>query len=133
LIPDRARNISLHSIQTGSGSTQHHVQLVPGALSVVVKWQEHEADHSCPSVAEVKHVWSHTSTPPYDFMLWHLIKHRTTLFYMGTVLLHEGGIYTSDLFIYDLFNNASTVQDDIMSDNRMISEFGRTWRDEVVA
>jgi hypothetical protein len=115
LIPDRARNIYFHSVQIGSGSTQHHVQSVPGALSVVVKWQEREADRSPPSVAEVKHVWSPTSTPPYDFMLWRLLSTGTTLLYMGAMLFHEKVIYISGLLIYDLFNNAFSVLDYIMS------------------
>jgi hypothetical protein len=29
-----------------------------------------------PSSAEVKNAWSFTSTPPYDFMAWYLIKHK---------------------------------------------------------
>jgi hypothetical protein len=28
--------------------------------------------------AEVKNVWSYTSTPPYAFMVWCLVKHRDT-------------------------------------------------------
>jgi len=36
----------------------------PGFLSPVVKWMGHETDHLPPSRAEVKNVWSYTSTPP---------------------------------------------------------------------
>jgi hypothetical protein len=53
-------NFSLHyRVQNGSGA-----QWVPGALSLGVKWQGREADHSPPSSAEVKTAWSYTSTPP---------------------------------------------------------------------
>jgi hypothetical protein len=34
-----------------------------------------EADHSCPSGAEVKNIWSCVSTPPYVLMEQCLIKH----------------------------------------------------------
>jgi hypothetical protein len=36
----------------------------------------HEADHSSPSVAKVKNVWSCTSTLPYGFTVWCIIKYR---------------------------------------------------------
>jgi hypothetical protein len=36
------------------GPTQPSIQLVPGALSLGVKWPGREADHSPPSSAEVK-------------------------------------------------------------------------------
>jgi hypothetical protein len=39
---------------TALGPTQPPIQWVPGALSLGVKWQECEADHSPPSKAEVK-------------------------------------------------------------------------------
>jgi hypothetical protein len=43
-----------------------------------------KADHSSPSSAEVKNAWSCTSTPPYVFMAWCLVKHRDnfTFFYL---------------------------------------------------
>jgi hypothetical protein len=46
------------------GPTQPPIQWVPGVLSLGVKQQEHEADHSTPSSAKVKKVSSYTSTPP---------------------------------------------------------------------
>jgi hypothetical protein len=46
------------------GPTQPPIQWVPGALSLGVKRPGCEADHSPPSVAEVKNAWSYTSTPP---------------------------------------------------------------------
>jgi hypothetical protein len=50
------------------GSTQPHIQCVPGAPSPEVKRPEREADHSPPANAEVKKTLVYTSTPPYAFM-----------------------------------------------------------------
>jgi hypothetical protein len=50
------------------GSNQPPIKWVPGALSLGVKRQGHEADHSPPTGAEVKKIWIYTSTPPYVFM-----------------------------------------------------------------
>jgi hypothetical protein len=56
------------------GSTQPPFQCVPGgALSLAVKRQGREADHSPPASAEAKKMWIYTSTPPYAFMAWCLI------------------------------------------------------------
>jgi hypothetical protein len=44
----------LHSVQTDSGPTQLPIQWLAGVLSVGVKLQEREADHSPPCSAEVK-------------------------------------------------------------------------------
>jgi len=41
---------------------------VLGALSLGVKGLVHEADHSPPSSAKVKNVWSHTPTSQYIFV-----------------------------------------------------------------
>jgi len=46
------------------GPTQPHMQWVPSALSLGVKRPGREADYSHPSSADVKNVWSYTSTPP---------------------------------------------------------------------
>jgi hypothetical protein len=50
--------------------TQPPIQRVPGVLSLAVKRPGREADHSPPPSAEVKNVWSYTSTPQYVFMAW---------------------------------------------------------------
>jgi hypothetical protein len=42
---------------------------------VGVKRLGREANHTPPSSAEVKNAWSYTSTPPYVFMEWCLVKH----------------------------------------------------------
>jgi hypothetical protein len=56
--------------------TKTSVQWVPGALTPGLKRPGHEDDHSPPSSAEVKNAWSYTSSPPYVFMAWRLVKHR---------------------------------------------------------
>jgi hypothetical protein len=58
-----------YSVQTGSRPTQPPIRWISGA-----KLPEREADHSSPSTAEVKNVWSYTTTPQYVFMVWCLIK-----------------------------------------------------------
>jgi len=65
-IPSRGSNgnFSLHHcIQTGSGADPAPIQWVLGALSKGVKWPGCD-DHSLPSSAMFKNVWSYTSTPP---------------------------------------------------------------------
>jgi hypothetical protein len=42
----------------------------------MVKRPRREADHSPPSRAEFKNTWSYTSTPPYIFMIWCLVKQK---------------------------------------------------------
>jgi hypothetical protein len=46
------------------GPIQPPIQWVPWALSLEVKQQRREADHSPPSSADVKNDWSFTSNPP---------------------------------------------------------------------
>jgi hypothetical protein len=58
------------------GPTHPPIQGIPGALFPAVKRPGREADHSPPSSAEVKNVWRYTSTPPYVFMAWCLVKQR---------------------------------------------------------
>jgi hypothetical protein len=50
------------------GSTQPHIQWVPGALSPGVRRQGREADHSPPTSAEVKKMWIYTSISPHVFI-----------------------------------------------------------------
>jgi hypothetical protein len=56
--------------------TQPPIQWVPWALSLGVKKKGREADHSLPTSAKVKKTLIHTSTPPYTFMAWCLVKHK---------------------------------------------------------
>jgi hypothetical protein len=62
--------------RTAPGPTQPPIQWVSGALSLELKRPGREANHSPPSSTEVKNEWSYTSTPPYVFMGWCLVKHR---------------------------------------------------------
>jgi hypothetical protein len=57
------------------GPIQPPIQWVPGTLSLGLKRPGCEADHLSPSIAEVKNARKYTSTPPYVFMAWCLIKH----------------------------------------------------------
>jgi hypothetical protein len=50
------------------GTSQPPIQWVPRDLSLGVKRQGREADHSPPSRAEVKNAWSYISTPQYAFI-----------------------------------------------------------------
>jgi hypothetical protein len=47
--------------------TQPLIQWVLETLFLRVKWPECEDNHSPPSNAKVKNVWSYTSTPPIHF------------------------------------------------------------------
>jgi hypothetical protein len=49
---------------------------LPGALSLVLNRPGLEGDHSTLSNAEVKNLWSYTSTPRYVFMALCLVKYR---------------------------------------------------------
>jgi hypothetical protein len=49
------------------GPTHPIIQCVPWILSLELKRQGREADHSSPTSAEVK-VWTYTSTVTYVFM-----------------------------------------------------------------
>jgi len=64
--------IFLFTTATGPalGFTQPHIQWIAGALSLGVKLQMREADHSPPPSAEVKNEWSYASTPQYALMAW---------------------------------------------------------------
>jgi len=55
------------------------IHWVPGTLFPAVKWLGREADRSFPYNSEVKNVQSHTSTPPYVFIAWCLVKYRLRL------------------------------------------------------
>jgi hypothetical protein len=64
--------------RTALGPTHPPIQWVPfRAVSLGVKRPGREADHSPPSSAEVKDVWSYTSTPLYAFMAWCSVKRST--------------------------------------------------------
>jgi len=68
------------------GPTQPPIQWVTGTLSLGVKRPGREGDHSPPSSAEIKNAWSYTSTPPYVFMVWYLVKHRDNFTFTFSLL-----------------------------------------------
>jgi hypothetical protein len=72
-----AGNFSLHH-RVRNGSEAHPVSYPIGTRGCCLGGESAgcEADHSPPSSAEVKNVWSYTSTPQYVFMAWCLVKHR---------------------------------------------------------
>jgi hypothetical protein len=72
---------------------------VQGALTPRIKWPGREADHCPSSSAEVKNAWRYTSTSPYLFMSWCLIKHDVVLSYA------QGQLY---LYLY-LYLNLEAV------------------------
>jgi hypothetical protein len=72
LIPSRGRDFSLTIMSISPTECTHPLnQLVPGAIALGVKWPEHGHDPSPPYSAEVKNVWSYTSTCPY-IVSWYL-------------------------------------------------------------
>jgi len=58
------------------GSTQPPIQWDPGAYYLVVKRPVREAYQSPPFSAEIKNMWSYTSTNRCVFMAWYLVKHK---------------------------------------------------------
>jgi hypothetical protein len=75
-IPGKGKSfLYSHSFQTGSRAPHHLVQWVQKAPPSGIKRLGRQADNSSPSSAEVKNVWSYTSTSPYIFMALCLSKH----------------------------------------------------------
>jgi len=65
-----------HRIQTGSGNHPVSYPMSTRVFFFLVKLLGHAADYSPPSSAAVKNIW--TSTPPYIFITWCLIKQRSS-------------------------------------------------------
>jgi hypothetical protein len=70
--------------------TQPSLQGVLEALTLGIKQLGCESDHSLPSGAEVKNSWHCTSTPPYVFMAWWLVKHRDNFTYICLLFICRG-------------------------------------------
>jgi hypothetical protein len=95
------------------GPTQPPIQWIPGALSLGVKRERREADHSPPSSSEVKNAWSYTSTPPTPSWRGAELKHRNddTFNFYNIDLCSEGTLFESRLcywiseFILGLLEN----------------------------
>jgi hypothetical protein len=64
-------------------STQSPIQLVSRDITPKLKQTGLEANHSIQSSSAVNNVRIYTSTPPYVFMTWYLIKHRIRLSFPG--------------------------------------------------
>jgi hypothetical protein len=60
----------------GLGPAQPPIQWVTGSLPSGVKQAGREADHTPSPSAEVKNEWMYTSSSPYIFMAWCLVKNR---------------------------------------------------------
>jgi hypothetical protein len=65
-----------HHVQVSSEAHPTSYQIGTRGSSPRDKWPGYEADHSPPPSAKVKNTRNYTSTPPYVFMVWCLIKHR---------------------------------------------------------
>jgi hypothetical protein len=76
--PSRGWEFSLHyDIQTVSGA--HPASLLSNGYQELFPWVKRpgrEADHSHPSSAEVKNMWSYISTPPIRPMAWCSVKNK---------------------------------------------------------
>jgi hypothetical protein len=69
-VPAGAGNFSLHHcVQTCSGAHPASYPMGTRGSFPVVKRPGREADYLPPYSAEVKKLWSYTSTPPYAFMM----------------------------------------------------------------
>jgi hypothetical protein len=66
-------------VQDDSGVHPASYRMATGGSFAGVMRPGREADHSPLSTAEVKKVWSYTSTPQYVFTTWCIVKHRKTL------------------------------------------------------
>jgi hypothetical protein len=74
--PAEVRDSVLEIVPTGDGPTHAPIQRAYGASSRGGKQTVSESDYSPPSSAVIKNPWIYTSTPPYVFKAWCLIKHR---------------------------------------------------------
>jgi len=73
-VPVRGRDSFLFA--TGYGAQPASYPMGTGRSFLGVKRTGREADCLLASSAEVKNVWSYTSTLTYVFMVWCLVKHR---------------------------------------------------------
>jgi len=71
----------LHRVQTGSGAYTASYPMDTGGLSMGVKRPGRESNSSPQSSAKCKNAWSYTSTFPYVFMTWCLVKHRNSFIF----------------------------------------------------
>jgi hypothetical protein len=69
-------NFLHHRVQTGSEAHAFSYPVGTGGSSARLKQSERKAVQSSPPSADVKKEWSYTSTPPYAFMAWCLVKFK---------------------------------------------------------
>jgi hypothetical protein len=69
------------------GPTQPPIQWLSEALSPEVKRPGREADQSPLSISEVN-AWDYTSTPPYVFMAWYLVKQKDNFTFIWSGIRH---------------------------------------------
>jgi hypothetical protein len=87
--PAGAGNFSLqHNVKNGSGAHPASYPMGTRGSFSGGKSAGREADHTSIS-AEVKNVWSYTSTPPYVFVAWCLVKHRDNFAFTFTFYLES--------------------------------------------
>jgi hypothetical protein len=72
-----------HRLEASSGAHLFSYPLGTGRSFPDGKWPRPETDQSPPLTAQDKSAWSYTSTSPYVFMAWFLIKHRIRLHDLG--------------------------------------------------
>jgi hypothetical protein len=60
-------------------------------IATLVKRQGHKADHSASTSVEIKNTWIYTSTPPYTFMAYCLVKHRDSFVLMLPLIEQNSG------------------------------------------
>jgi hypothetical protein len=77
--------LAFRAFRLALGPSQPPIQWV-----LEIKQLRHEADHSHQSSGEVENAWGYTSTLPYVFMVWCLIKHTDifTLFSQQELQVH---------------------------------------------
>jgi hypothetical protein len=85
-VPGRGGDFSLcHYVQTGSEAHPASCPVATGGSFPSLRRPEREADHSPLYRAEVKNVWSYTSTPTYDFMAWCLVQHKNSFTFVTAI------------------------------------------------
>jgi hypothetical protein len=58
-----------------------------GGIFLGIKWPEREANHSPPTNAEVKKTWVYTSTLPYMFMAWCVVKYGDSFRFINIIII----------------------------------------------
>jgi hypothetical protein len=67
------------------------------------------ADHSPPSSAEIN-MWNYTSTTPYAFMVWYLVKHRDNFTFAFTFAQCRYGIFCLNKTLTSIRKSLVSIQ-----------------------